>query len=147
MVELEGYVLPDDLYYTDRHLWIRKEPTGIMTIGFDDMGQKLLGKIMFIRLPKDGATVTPDRAFGTVESAKWVERLKAPVTGTVKEVNQAVRTKPGIVNQDPYGEGWFMKVQVMGNTDEELARTIHGEAIANWLRTEIEERIRKGRRA
>ena len=147
MVELEGYNLPDSLYYTDRHLWIRKEPAGILTLGFDDMGQKLLGRIMFVRLPKEGTPLTPEKAFGTAESAKWVERLKAPVTGVVKEANLALRTKPGLVNQDPYGAGWFMKVQATGNMEQELAGTIHGEAISEWLRREIEERVRKGRKA
>ncbi|MEM2904172.1 MAG: glycine cleavage system protein H [Candidatus Bathyarchaeia archaeon] len=146
MVELEGYNLPDSLYYTDRHLWIRKDPDGTVRIGFDDMGQKLLGKIMFIRLPKEGSLITSEKAFGTVESAKWVERLKAPVTGVVKEVNPALRTKPGLVNQDPYGEGWFIKVQPTGNLDEELANTVHGPAIAEWLKREIEERVKKGKK-
>lgn len=146
MVELEGFNLPDSLYYTDRHLWIRREPDGILTVGFDDMGQKLLGKIMFVRLPREGTPVTPERAFGTVESAKWVERLKVPVTGVVKEVNLALRTRPGLVNQDPYGEGWFIKVQATGSLEQELANTIHGEAIPEWLKREIEERVKKGKK-
>src|SRR5512136_1433439 len=92
LVEIEGYNLPDDLHYSDRHLWVKKEPDGMVKIGFNDMDQKLIGKIMFVRLPKPEAQVALGKDFGTVESMKWVERLKSPITGVVKEINTQLRT-------------------------------------------------------
>ena len=143
MVELEGYNLPDDLYYSDRHLWVKKESDGTVRIGFNDLAQKLIGKVMFVRLPKPEAQVAAGKDFGTVESMKWVERLKSPVTGTVKEVNPQLRTVPGAVNKDPYASGWMMKVQLVGSVDEELSKLIHGPSLADWLKKEIEEKVKK----
>jgi glycine cleavage system H protein len=143
MVEVEGYVFPEDLYHTDRHLWVRKEADGTLTIGFNDLAQKLIGKIMFIRLPKVGAPLTPGKDFGTVESMKWVERLKSPVTGIVKDVNAQLRTKPALVHQDPYGAGWLMKIQPTGDVDAELSKLAHGSALLEWAKKEVEEKAKK----
>jgi len=147
LVEMEGYSLPDDLYYSDRHLWVKKESDGTARLGFNDMAQKLIGKVMFVRLPKPETQVAVGKDFGTVESMKWVERLKSPLNGTVKEVNPQLRTTPGLVNKDPYASGWMMRVQPAGNIDEELSKLIHGAGLSDWLKKEIEEKVKKTKKA
>ena len=142
MVEFEGYRFPDELYYTDRHLWLKKEPDETLAIGFDNIASKTIGKIMFIRLPREGAQMTQGKDFGTVESVKWVERLKSPVNGTVKAVNVQLKTKPRLVSEDPYG-AWFVKVEPTGNVDEELSKLFHGPSLENWVRKEIDDKVRK----
>jgi len=144
MVEVEGYRFPDELYYTDRHLWVKKESDGTLTIGFDDMAQELIGKIMFVRLPREGVLLTQGKDFGTVESMKWVERLKSPVAGTVKSVNAQLRAKPRLVSEDPYG-AWFVKVEPTGNVDEALSKLFHGPSLEDWVKKEIEEKVKKGK--
>lgn len=144
MVEVEGYRFPDDLHYTNGHLWLKKELDGTLTIGFDDLAQKLIGKIMFLRLPREGVELTQGKDFGTVESIKWVERLKSPVTGIVKAVNAQLRAKPSLVSGDPYG-AWFVKVEPKGNVDEELSKLFHGPSLADWVKKEIEEKTKKAK--
>jgi glycine cleavage system H protein len=146
MVEIEGYNLPDDLYYSDRHLWVRKESDGTLTLGFNDLAQKLIGKVMFVRLPKPETAVAIGKDFGTVESMKWVERLKSPVTGTVKEVNSQLRTTPGLVNKDPYVSGWMIKVQPSASIEDELSKLVYGPGLSDWLKKEIEEKVKKGKK-
>jgi len=147
LVELEGYNLPDDLHYSDRHLWVKKESDGTLKLGFDDMAQKLIGKVMFVRLPKLEAQVALGKDFGTVESMKWVERLKSPVTGVVKEINPQLRTTPGLVNKDPYGAGWMFKVQPSGNVEEEMSKLAHEPGLLDWLKKEIDEKVKKSKKA
>jgi len=145
LVEIEGYKLPDELYYTDRHIWVKMEADGTAKIGFNDLAQKLIGKVMFVRLPKEGMVLEQGKDFGTVESMKWVERLKAPLSGTVKEVNKDLRMKPKLANDDPYGAGWFLSIQP-SNTAE-LNNLIHGDAIGPFLQKEIEEKVKKAKKA
>lgn len=141
MMKYKEYDFPDDLYYTDRHLWVKKESDGTITIGFNDLAQKLIGKVMFVRLPKKGAVLEAGKEFGTVESVKWVERLKAPVSGVVKDVNASLRTNPKLVNQEPYN-AWFIKVEPTEKLEEELSKLIHGEKLAEWIKKEVEEKTK-----
>ena len=99
---------PADLKYTKEHEWIRVEGnTG--TIGITDHAQQALGDIVFVELPKPGASITAGKSFGTVESVKAVSDLFAPVSGTVAEVNQDLATSPEKVNSEPH-QAWMIKV-------------------------------------
>jgi len=146
VVEIEGYQFPDELYYTDRHLWVRKHPDGKLTFGIDDLGQKLMGKVMFVRTPKEGAQLTVGKVFGTCESMKWVERLTSPLTGVVRAVNHQLKAKPSTINLDPYGSGWIIAVESSASTDQELSKLVSGSAIVEWAKKEIEDRIKKDKK-
>jgi glycine cleavage system H protein len=101
---------PADLKYTKEHEWIKVEgDTGI--IGITDHAQKALGDIVFVELPKPGATLTAGKSLGTVESVKAVSDIYAPASGTVTEVNQGLSTAPEQVNADPHG-AWMVKVKL-----------------------------------
>lgn len=103
--------VPADLRYTDDHEWIRLDGD-TATIGITDFAQGELGSIVFVTLPAVGDRIEAGAAFGTVEAVKTVSDLFAPVSGTVTAINEGLDATPEAVNDDPYGEGWMVKVQV-----------------------------------
>ena len=139
MVEVQGYNFPDDLRYTDDHIWVRKEDD-LLTFGFDDLAAKLIGNILFVMLADEGTELAPGMVFGTVESMKWVERLRSPVSGMVKEVNRDLELDPTIVNREPYGEGWFIRVTPSTGVADELSKLASGSGLMDWVIKEIERR-------
>jgi glycine cleavage system H protein len=106
--------IPADLKYTKEHEWVRVEGN-VATIGITDYAQGELGDIVFVELPGVDDTVAQMEPFGTIEAVKAVSDLYSPVSGKVIEVNAALDDDPMVVNRDPYGEGWMVKVEV---TDE-----------------------------
>jgi glycine cleavage system H protein len=124
---------PDDLKYLDTHEYIRLEGE-IATIGISAFAVDQLGDIVFLELPEVGATLEKGEAFGTVESVKAVEDLKAPVTGTVVERNDAIVESPENLAEDAYGAGWLLKVRVDNPSEadealsvEEYRKMVEGE--------------------
>ena len=113
---------PDDLKYLDTHEYIRLEGE-IATIGISAFAIDQLGDIVFLELPEMGDAITKGEKFGTVESVKAVEDLNAPVTGTVIEINAPLIEAPEQLADDPYGEGWLLKVRVNdpGDVDDALS--------------------------
>ena len=103
--------VPEELQYTKSHEWIRTEDD-TATIGITDHAQEELGDIVYIELPEQGATFEVGDSFGTVESVKAVSDLYTPVGGEVVEVNEALGDSPEKINEDPFGEGWILKVRV-----------------------------------
>lgn len=102
---------PQDLRYLDSHEYVRLDDD-IATIGITQFAIEQLGDIVFLELPDTGNTITKGDTFGTIESVKAVETLNSPVSGTVIESNEALINAPEQVADDPYGEGWFIKVRV-----------------------------------
>ena len=107
---------PDDLVYSREHEWVRVSGSEA-TIGITSFAAEELGDIVFVELPEVGAALTQFGTFGVVESVKAVSDLYAPVSGEVTEVNDALRDAPELVNSDPFGEGWLMKV-TLADTSE-----------------------------
>ena len=105
--------VPGDLQYTKTHEWVRREGD-TATVGITDHAQDELGDVVFIELPEEGASFGTGDAFGTIESVKAVSDLYAPVGGEVVEVNEALNDAPEKVNEDPYGEGWIIRLRVSG---------------------------------
>ena len=108
--------VPEELQYTRSHEWVRTEGD-TATIGITDHAQDELGDIVFVELPETGATFDAGDSFGTVESVKAVSDLYTPVGGEVVEVNEALNDSPELINEDPYGEGWIVKIRVSGEGD------------------------------
>ena len=102
---------PEDRRYTKEHEWIRLEGDR-GTVGITDYAQEQLGDVVFLELPEVGRKLTPGEVFGTVESVKAVSELYSPVAGEVVEVNSALAQKPEVVNSDPHGAAWMMKVKL-----------------------------------
>jgi len=103
--------LKENLRYTKDHEWILIEGN-VGTIGITDYAQGELGDIVFVELPAVGKEIKAGTSFGTIEAVKAVSDLVAPVTGTVTEANKALDSTPEVVNQDPYGGGWMIKVKL-----------------------------------
>jgi glycine cleavage system H protein len=110
----------------------------IGTIGITDHAQKELGEIVYLELPEVGHVFNAGDEFGTVESVKAVSELFTPVSGEVVEVNKTAVQEPGIVNDDPLGDGWLIKVKV--STDEEISRLMSAEQYAEYLKAEEKEK-------
>ena len=107
---------PDDLAYSREHEWVRVSGSEA-TIGITSFAAEELGDIVFVELPEIGTALKQFGTFGVVESIKAVSDLYAPVSGDVTEVNEALREAPELVNSDPFGEGWLMKV-TLSDTSE-----------------------------
>jgi len=103
--------IPEDLKYTKSHEWVRVED-GTATVGITEHAQDELGDVVFVELPETGATLEAGDSFGAVESVKAVSDLYAPVGGEVVEVNEALNDAPEKINEDPYGDGWILKLSI-----------------------------------
>jgi glycine cleavage system H protein len=112
--------IPADLRYAKSHEWLRPAADGTALIGITDYAQSSLGDITFVQLPKVGATFAAGATFGVVESVKAASDLYAPAACTVLEVNGALDATPEILNRDPYGDGWMLKVKLAGPVPAEL---------------------------
>lgn len=104
---------PQELRYTQDHEWIRLEDDGkTATIGITDFAQSELGDIVFVEIEAEGSEIEKDGVFGTVEAVKTVSELFMPLDGTIKEINSQLDGNPELVNSDPYGEGWMVKIEL-----------------------------------
>jgi glycine cleavage system H protein len=105
--------IPDDLLYTPEHEYIaRTSDPAIVRVGITDYAQGELGDVVFVRLPKKGERVTGHQSFGEIEAVKAVSELYSPVTGEVANINDALDSDSGVVNRDPYGDGWMVEVRL-----------------------------------
>jgi glycine cleavage system H protein len=104
-------MVPADLRYTKDHEWVKADGD-VATVGVTDFAASQLGDVVFVDLPEAGRTVEQFATFGVVESVKAVSDLYAPVSGEVTEVNESLKSKPELVNSEPYGEGWMIRVRV-----------------------------------
>ena len=103
--------IPAELKYTQDHEWVRVEGD-IVTVGVTDFAQGELGDVVFVEIETEGETLDKGETFGTVEAVKTVSDLFMPVGGEVTEFNEALADDPELVNKDPYGEGWMIKIKV-----------------------------------
>lgn len=108
--------IPSNLRYTNEHEWIRVEGNEAY-VGITDYAQSELGEIVFVDITTEGETLTQGEVFGSVEAVKTVSDLNMPVAGEVLEINETINDQPELVNNDPYGEGWMIKISV-ANPDE-----------------------------
>jgi len=107
---------PQDLKYTKEHEWVREEG-GSVVVGVTDYAQDSLGDVVYVELPQEGAAVTKDEPFGVVESVKAVSDLYSPVSGTVLEVNDSIVDSPEVINDEPYGDAWMLKIELADPDD------------------------------
>lgn len=126
--------VPDEMLYTSEHEYVLKTDAGdIVQVGITDYAQGELGDVVFVSLPKVGEKFDTHEPFGTIEAVKAVSELYSPVAGTIAEVNDGLDNDPAIVNRDPYGSGWMVKVRV-SDPDE-----LHGLLDASAYRKHIGE--------
>jgi glycine cleavage system H protein len=122
--------VPDDTHYLDSHEWARRDDDTVR-VGISDFAQDELGDVVFVELPGEGDELTAGEAFGVVESIKAVSDLYAPVSGEVTAVNEALFDQPELVNDDPYGDGWMLELQLADESelDDLLSAAAYREQI------------------
>jgi len=135
MVKVDGYEVPEDLYYSKEWFWIKIEGEKAR-MGLTDYAQKQLREIVFVELPSAGGTLKANEPFGSVESVKAVSDLVAPLSGTIEQVNQEVTSKPELLNEDPYGKGWLLIVAPT-NLNAELAALMDFDKSVEWHKNMI----------
>jgi glycine cleavage system H protein len=126
-------VNPEDRHYAQSHEWVKIDGD-VGTIGITDHAQKELGEIVYLELPEAGHVFNADEEFGTVESVKAVSELFSPISGEVVEVNKGAVAEPGIVNDDPFGDGWLIRLKL--STDEEVKKLMTADQYAEYVRSE-----------
>lgn len=131
MKDLEQLALPENLRYTDEHVWLCVDGE-TATVGISDFAQDQLGEIAFVDLPAVGSTYKNGQEFGTVESLKSVNALFMPVAGSVLEVNETLESTPTLVNAKPYNEGWMLRIRM--DDPAEAATLADSAAYLNLLR-------------
>ena len=113
--------IPAELMYTKNHEWAQVDEN-VISVGITDYAQEALGEVVYVELPEEGQKVVQGEPFGVVESVKAVSDLYAPVSGTVVEVNEGLMEDPGSVNDDPYGDGWLIRIEM--DSEKELVNLI-----------------------
>ena len=110
--------IPADLHYTEEHEYVKlTEDADIVAVGITDYAQGELGDVVYVDLPEVGTKFSRMDVFGTIEAVKAVSELFTPMTGEVTEINEALEGDPSLVNKDPYGEGWMIKLRIRGRSD------------------------------
>jgi glycine cleavage system H protein len=112
-MQIDQFNFPDDLWYDKEHNWARIEGD-TATIGMTAFGQDLAGEIVYAEVPRVGRDLVQGEPFMSLESGKWVGRIKAIVSGKIAEANEEIEWESSVINQDPYGAGWFAKVELAG---------------------------------
>jgi len=130
MVKVEGYEVPEGLYYSKDFAWIKVEGDKVR-MGVTDYAQKSLREIVYAELPAAGSEVKQGEPYGTVESVKAVSDLIAGASGTVDEVNEEVKSKPETLNEEPFGKGWLLVVKP-SNLQAELGNLMDFNAAVEW---------------
>lgn len=120
--------IPTELRYAASHEWARLEDDGTVTVGISDHAQDALGDVVYVEHPEIGQQVAAQQEAGVVESVKAASDIYAPITGTVVAVNESLEDTPELVNQDPYGDGWFFRIEPDNASD--LAELLDAEAYA-----------------
>jgi glycine cleavage system H protein len=136
-MDVQGYNMPDELYYEENHFWV-KEDGDLLVMGMDDFAQKMAGEIVYVQLPEEGKALSVGKKFAKIESGKWLGKVFAPVNGELSAVNEELETNPGLINADCYGKGWLYKIKP--SDKNELQNLIHGpDAVEKWVLGDIEK--------
>ncbi len=126
------YRFPIELRYSKEHEWVRVLDDGTALIGISDYAQDQLHELVYVELPQVGKDVSQSEVIGTVESVKAVSDIYSPISGVIIEVNEELQNSPELINQDPYGRGWIVKIKPK-NLDSDLKRLMDAEAYRRYV--------------
>jgi glycine cleavage system H protein len=136
MVKVDGYEVPEGLYYSKDFAWVKIEGDKVR-MGITDYAQKSLREIVYAELPTAGTQVKQGEPYGTLESVKAVSDLVAALSGTIEEVNEEVKSKPETLNEDPYVKGWLLVVKP-ANLQAELANLMDFNVSVEWHKSQAQ---------
>ncbi len=137
-MKIDKYEFPDDLYYDKDHNWARIEGNDAI-IGLTDLGQALANEIVYVETPRVGRTIEQGKPFMSLESGKWVGRVKAILSGEIVEANEDLEWESTLVNDSPYEEGWFAKVELSDPAELENLMLTSDPAFAEFIAAEREK--------
>ncbi len=138
MAEIEGYNMPDDLYYHEEGTWVKVDGDTVR-IGLCDQFQQAAGDIVYVDLPFEGDEVEAGDALGKAQSSKWIGKIIAPLGGEIEEVNYELDSDSTMINKDPYGEGWVVVI-TPSDLEAELEGLAHGiDAVTEFINRQIEK--------
>jgi len=143
MAKVNNYEMPEDLYYHKEYSWVKIEEDDLVRVGMIDFAQSEAGDITYVDLPFEGDEINAEETCGKIQSAKWIGKLVAPMSGEIVEVNYELEGDATLINSDCYGDGWIFTL-APSKLDEELPGLMKGEAAVEWLKKEIEE-LEKGK--
>ncbi len=136
-MKLQGYDLPEDLYYEKNHFWVRDDGD-VLVMGMDDFAQRKAGDIVFVQLPFEGKKIKAGKKFAKMESGKWLGKVYGPVNGELVGVNEELEENPGLINEDCYDKGWIYKIKP--DDKAELENLIKApDEVEKWLLADIEK--------
>ncbi|MFW6437998.1 MAG: glycine cleavage system protein GcvH [Armatimonadota bacterium] len=115
--------MSSDILFDESHMWVRVEDEDTVIAGLSDYAQDMMGEVIFVEIPEEGAALVRGDAFGTLESVKSVEDLIAPVSGEVVRINEDVLDAPELINQDPQGDGWLLEIRIEDSSELESLMT------------------------
>ena len=142
MANIEGYNLPDDLYYHKEHSWAKVQKDGTILVGMNDFYQKSAGDTTYIDLPFEGDEVEQGETCGKIQSAKWVGKFVSPISGEILEVNEELEDDCTLINKSPYEDGWIMKIKP-SDLDNDKKNLYFKDSVRPWLKKEIEDAEKK----
>jgi glycine cleavage system H protein len=145
MGTVNGCNLPEDLYYlVDKHVWVRFDALDRVTVGMTDVAAHLAGNVIVVSPKRVGRTLEKGQSAATVESGKWVGPVPAPINGEIVEVNENLKAHPELLNEDPYGNGWILRIRP-ASWDEDKSTLVTGPEGLERYRAKLEaENIRCG---
>ena len=136
-MEIQGYNMPEDLYYEKNHFWVKAEDD-LLVMGMDEFAIKMAGEIVYVQLPPEGKRLEAGKKFAKIESGKWLGKVYAPVSGELAESNEALEENATIINEDCYGRGWMFKIRPDNMGD--INNLIHDpKDIEAWILEDIEK--------
>jgi glycine cleavage system H protein len=142
MATVRGCNIPEDrFYWVEKHAWARPEADGNVTIGITDVAQHLAKGIVNATPKEVGRSIQKGKSAGTLESGKWVGPVTSPVTGEIVEINEAMKARPSLINTDPYGEGWFVKVRPADWAGESTSLVTGEAAVAAYQKLMEEQNL------
>jgi glycine cleavage system H protein len=137
MVKVEGYEVPEGLYYSKDFAWIKIEEQKVR-VGLTDYAQKALREIVYAELPEIETEVNQNEPYGTLESVKAVSDLIAPISGKIEEVNEEVLSHPEMLNENPYDQGWLLIIKPSSNLQAELDSLMDFDKAVEWHKTQAQ---------
>ena len=133
-MQVEGYNIPEDFFYDTNNYWIKVNNDEAI-IGISAYGQSTIGDVLYVDTIDKGNYIKKLEDAGSVEAGKWVGRIIVPLSGTILEKNGAVIKEPGLLNSDPYGKGWILRLQI--NEKSELNELMDAKAYAKWVQEQV----------
>ena len=137
-MQIDEFTFPDDLYYDKEHGWARVEGN-VVVQGMTDYGQNLAGEIIYAEIPRTGRDVELGKPFMSMESGKWVGRVKAPLSGKISAANEEIEWESDLVNKDPYGEGWLAQIEASNLGELEGLMKADSSEFAAFIASEREK--------